>query len=264
MARSKMKALYGVIPAAGEGLRARPDSLKHPKCLIKINGTTLLERNIELMRDQLGINEIIIIAGYLGSMVEDYIQERSWGGVNLRLVRNHNIERGMAWSIYLSRGFVDDYFCVLLADECYLGSNHYQLGSVDYRRSLVTCALKRDETADKIRENYSVRLDERGLIRHLVEKPEMPENDLLGCGTFVLSPAIFPLLEKAFVQSGSRVDFISFLDTLCRRGYRLQPFWLEGGYVNVNDAAGIKRAALLDVSFPSSNEKRLEKKHHPG
>ncbi len=246
-----MSNLYGVIPAAGEGLRARPDSLTTPKALFEINGSPLLQRNIELMRDQVGIRNIVIVTGHLGSLIEEYFGDGSNWGVQLHFIRNQNLERGLAWSIYLSRERVEDYFCVILADECYFGSNHHQLTTGNYRQAVATCAVKRKIRPVKIQENYGVRVDDNGAISRLIEKPVRPENDLLGCGTFMLSPSIFPLLEEVYTADGYHVEFISFLNTLCKKGHPLLPFWLEGGYVNVNDRNGLQRAALQNVLLNS-------------
>ncbi|MCF8056681.1 MAG: nucleotidyltransferase family protein [Desulfocapsa sp.] len=243
-----MKKLYGVIPAAGRGVRAWPESLVTPKCMFTIHGIPLLQRNIELMRDQMGICEIVIITGYLGSVIEEYFGNGSRWGMQFHFIKNMNLDLGLAWSVFLSREWVDNYFCVILGDEYYQGSNHQQLATVDYRQKLATCAVKKGAQPAVIKENYSVQLSGSGAIYRLVEKPVHPGNDLLGCGTFVLSPAIFSFLEEAYRGKESSVDFISLLDILCQQGHPLEPFWLEGLYVNINDRNGLDRAALLDAS----------------
>ena len=248
-----MKALYGVIPAAGEGVRAWPESLTTPKALFEINGISLLQRNIELMRDQMDIRNIIIITGHLGSLIEDFFCDGSKWGVELHYIRNQNLDRGMGWSIYLSREFIDDFFCVVLADECYLDSNHHQLTNVNYQQALVTCGVKRNIRPARIQENYGIRIDNNGAINRVIEKPVKPKNDLLGCGTFVLSADIFPFLE-AYAQVEYCVDFISFLNTLCEQGHLLLPFWLEGGYVNVNHRNGLELAILQDALLRSNKQ----------
>jgi NDP-sugar pyrophosphorylase family protein len=253
-ALSQVKNLYGVIPAAGMGVRAWPESLTTPKSLFEINGIPVLQRNIEIMRDQMGIREIVIVTGHLGFMIEDYLRDGSRWGVQLYFVRNRHIDRGLAWSIFLGRKFVDDYFCVILGDECYLGSNHHQLVSVAYQRALATCGVKKESTSVLIKENYGVTIGRDGSICRLIEKPVTPENNLLGCGTFVLSPAIFPLLEKAYEQKEYSTDFISLLNTFCQQGHTLMPFWLEGSYVNINDQNGILLATLQDTLFHSTQE----------
>jgi len=60
---------HGVIPAAGEGLRAYPATKYIPKVLLEVAGKPLIVRNIELMRDQLGVREITVILGHFGDQI---------------------------------------------------------------------------------------------------------------------------------------------------------------------------------------------------
>ncbi|MGA4923457.1 nucleotidyltransferase family protein, partial [Bacillus subtilis] len=52
----KMKAL---IFAAGKGTRLKPFTDHHPKALAKVNGVSLLERNIKYLQSY-GINDFVI------------------------------------------------------------------------------------------------------------------------------------------------------------------------------------------------------------
>ena len=65
------KKMVGLIPAAGRGLRGYPASTIAPKPLFEITGKSILQRNIEIMRDKLGVEEIYIIVGYLRGMIID-------------------------------------------------------------------------------------------------------------------------------------------------------------------------------------------------
>ena len=49
--------LRGLIPAAGEGVRAYPATRFLPKVLLEIAGKPVIVRNIEIMRDQLGVQD---------------------------------------------------------------------------------------------------------------------------------------------------------------------------------------------------------------
>ena len=51
-----------IIVAAGEGKRLRPVSLETPKPLVRVNGTRLIDTEINALK-QNGIHEIIIVAG---------------------------------------------------------------------------------------------------------------------------------------------------------------------------------------------------------
>ncbi|XOF32598.1 MAG: sugar phosphate nucleotidyltransferase [Candidatus Electrothrix sp. YB6] len=251
-----MSKLYGLIPAAGKGTRARPYTKALPKSMLQINGVPNLQRNIELMRDQLGITEIVIITGYLSGIIRETFGSGEQLGVTLHYIHNTELDKGLAWSILLGQEIIDDYFCVILSDECYVDSNHQQLKAVNFREAFAVCALKQVDDRELIRKNYAVRVqDDR--ITELIEKPTQIDNDILGCGTFVFSPEIFPLLEEEFRQAEKEyVEFVSFLDGQCREGRTVLPFRLSGSYVNINDRDSLSRAKFYERSSQFSRQRK--------
>ena len=52
-----------VILAAGEGTRLRPYTSDRPKCLVEIDGYSLIDRQLAVL-DHKGIDDIVIIGGY--------------------------------------------------------------------------------------------------------------------------------------------------------------------------------------------------------
>ena len=67
--RPGSSAMQALIPAAGRGLRAWPKASAIPKVLLEIDGKPILQRNIEILRDCLGIRDITIIVGYLQEQI---------------------------------------------------------------------------------------------------------------------------------------------------------------------------------------------------
>ena len=65
--------MRAILLAAGMGTRLRPLTLTTPKSLVKVNGQPILERQIEFLKEK-GINEIIIVTGYLKEKF-DYLKE---------------------------------------------------------------------------------------------------------------------------------------------------------------------------------------------
>lgn len=61
-----------IILAAGVGSRLRPLTDDKPKCLLKIDGKTLLERQISILRKS-NLKEITIVTGHLRDQVESFI-----------------------------------------------------------------------------------------------------------------------------------------------------------------------------------------------
>ncbi|MFA5032776.1 MAG: phosphocholine cytidylyltransferase family protein [bacterium] len=58
-----------IILAAGRGSRMKDLTLHMPKCLLKFNGETILETQINLYR-QMGIQNIVVVKGYLEHLIK--------------------------------------------------------------------------------------------------------------------------------------------------------------------------------------------------
>jgi glucose-1-phosphate thymidylyltransferase len=66
--------MKAIIPVAGAGTKLRPHTYTQPKALIPLAGKTVLG----IILDQLsaaGIQEFILVVGYLGDKIADYARE---------------------------------------------------------------------------------------------------------------------------------------------------------------------------------------------
>jgi choline kinase len=61
--------MKSVILAAGKGKRLYPYTKEKPKCLIEINGKSLLSRQIDIL-NTVGIEDIFVVVGYLNRLVK--------------------------------------------------------------------------------------------------------------------------------------------------------------------------------------------------
>lgn len=243
-----MPKFIGIIPAAGKGMRARPYTEEVPKGMLHINGRPNLERIICQMRDELEIEEIRIVVGYLSAVIKNYFQDGSRFGVRITYIQNNELDKGLAWSILLAGENVRSPCCIMLSDECYIDSNHRELLSFPSDEGLAACTVMRAEDGRLIKRNYSVRRNGNRAIR-LLEKPKVLENNLLGLGTFILNPAFFSELARAFANSSSNyVEFVTFLDGLCDSTPGVLCFEMQGIYVNINDRDSLNLARYYERS----------------
>ncbi len=233
-----------LIPAAGEGLRARPQTAEIPKGMLRVGGKPILQNSIELVRDQLDITKFVIVTGHFGKVIQDYFRDGHWLNVDIRYIENDAIDKGLTWSIYLARHFMDARFLVVLGDEFYQHSNHYVLKDMCFRGTIATCGVIKTDDHDMIRQNYLVSCADNRIVR-LIEKPQAINGDLMGTGTFVLSEKIFPMIGERYDHSISGIGFIDLLDEVCGQGYHVSAFELKGSYVNINDLAALDRANKL-------------------
>lgn len=235
--------MIGVIPAAGRGTRAYPYSTGIPKGMLDVGGRPLLERTVGILRDQLAVERIVIVVNRDGGMIRAHFGDGARFGVPIVYVENDAVERGLGYSLLLARPFVREHCVVVLADECYLDTNHHALLSSGYRDALAVCAVQVTEATELIERNYAVH-GQRGRATSIEEKPARPTGAMLGLGTFVLSRDFFQHLHDAVHASGSHQpsDPVSVLGRLCRRGQRIDYVPLEGRYVNVNDRDALNLA----------------------
>ena len=234
--------LIGIIPAAGSGIRARPYTYEMHKGMFLIDGKPNIARHIESMRDDMGIDEIVIILGYMGESIKEHFGDGSDMGVRLHFVENHHLDKGWAWSVLLAKPFMAGrHGLVTLADEFYLDTNLGDIADFDYESYSAVVAVKPVEDQELIKKNFSVERDGDRIIR-LVENPVATPNNLLGMATFVIRPDVLVELEAAFDGGRPTLDFVTFVDDLIRQGHEVAAFDVSGEYINLNDVASLEAA----------------------
>lgn len=64
--------MQGLILAAGMGKRLKDLTRNNTKCMVEVNGVSLIDRMLHQL-DQLGLSRIVIVVGYEGQKLMDYI-----------------------------------------------------------------------------------------------------------------------------------------------------------------------------------------------
>lgn len=227
--------LIGIIPAAGRGVRAYPYTRSVPKSMLEVDGVPLIHRNVELMRDRLGIVDIRIVIGHHGDVIREYLGDGTLLGVRITYITNDRLDLELAYSIYRGTQGITTPCCVILADECYVDTDHETLVKESWGEAFAVCTLMTTRYPKHIRKNYTVTLS-GNRITDMHEKPQVVSGNLMGTGTYLLLPPLLQRLQAAFagdVSHGPR-DWTSFLASLCREGADIRGLVLSGSYVNVN------------------------------
>lgn len=106
--------MKAIILAAGVGKRFKEVTDQRPKCLIEIQGKTLLERTLNAL-GAAGVNDAVVVIGYRGDMIKQAIGA-TCGGVRVRYVFNAQYEKGAILSLWSAREEFDDDAVVMDAD----------------------------------------------------------------------------------------------------------------------------------------------------
>jgi dTDP-glucose pyrophosphorylase len=253
-----------LIPAAGTGRRAYPKTKSIPKVLLEVDGKSLIEWNIEILRDDLAIRDITIIVGYQNDLIRMRLGDGSHLGVTLRYVECADPDIGLARGILLAKQLFHEPFVTVLGDELYINSNHKHLQNALPQQFDAVCGVSHTDNPYLIKRNYGISIEDGRIVR-LQEKPEAIENDLLGCGTYVFSPNIFKAIENTRPSPRTgRVELTDAIDHLARTG-GVFPFFLDGDYFNINTADDFNLAQFrlresslgkrrISVIIPAYNE----------
>jgi NDP-sugar pyrophosphorylase family protein len=83
--------MIAMILAAGVGSRLKPFTDHHPKALAVVNGKTVLQRNVEYMR-QAGIENIVVNVHHFAQQIVDAVeQSNGWGAEVLISDESHSL-----------------------------------------------------------------------------------------------------------------------------------------------------------------------------
>ena len=101
------RKIKAIIVAAGHDKRLEPFNEDIPKCMLEVKGKTILERQIENIRE-CGINDIIIIKGYKQALISI---------PNIKYYINHDFENtGIVSSLFFAEKEMNTDFIFLYSD----------------------------------------------------------------------------------------------------------------------------------------------------
>ena len=96
--------MKAVILAAGVGKRLRSIT-EDPKCLLEIDGVTLLERYLTALA-KVDILDIVLVVGYKKEMITEFAAGLNFQG-NIRFIENPDFTKGSILSLYQARDALD-------------------------------------------------------------------------------------------------------------------------------------------------------------
>ena len=121
-----MKINTALILCAGFGKRLNPITFKTPKPLLEIKNVTVLEKNINLIK-QLGINKIIINTFYLKDQFSNFIENNNLN-VDIRIVEDgENILDTGGGILNMINTSSDDNFMVFNPDTIWSKDYHKEI-----------------------------------------------------------------------------------------------------------------------------------------
>ncbi|AEC51209.1 mannose-1-phosphate guanyltransferase [Pyrococcus sp. NA2] len=192
--------MQAVLLAGGKGTRLLPLTIYRPKPMIPFFNRPLMEYILNGLVE-IGVEDVIVLVGYLKEKIISYFGSGDEFGVKIRYSDEENLRLGTAGALKKVEKFIEGTFIVASSDV---------LTNLDLNRlvkfhkekgGIATIAL----TKVKDPSHYGVAvLDKDFKIRYFKEKPrpeEAPSN-LVNAGIYIFEPEVFDLIPK-----GENFDF---------------------------------------------------------
>ena len=106
----KSKTPKVVLLLAGEGKRLRPYTLDRPKCMVEIDGVSLISHQLRILRSE-GLQDIVMVSGYKAEMLDQY-----------NCKQKHNpryFETNMVWTLFCAKDELEGDVIVSYGDIIY-------------------------------------------------------------------------------------------------------------------------------------------------
>ncbi|MGB9639479.1 MAG: sugar phosphate nucleotidyltransferase [Anaerolineales bacterium] len=220
-----------VIPMAGLGTRLRPLTYSKPKQLVTLAGKTVLDHVLDTLAgipDCFNL-ELINVVGYLGEQIEAHISENYPNLISHYVVQED--PRGQSHAIYLARQHLNGPMLIIFADTLiktdlsFLAENHEE-------------AIAWVKPVPDPRRFGVAELNEDGLVKRLIEKPNDMQNNLAVVGFYYFkdSHGLISAIEEQ-MKRGISMDGEYFLadaiNILLERGLKMSvrrvDVWLDAG-----------------------------------
>lgn len=267
MKRTVKKA---IIPAAGLGTRFLPATKSQPKEMLPIVDKPTLQYIIEEAINS-GIEEILIVTGRSKKSIEDHfdrsveleleleqkgkkemlkmVQDIS-NMVNIHYIRQKE-PKGLGHAIHCAKSFIgNEPFAVLLGDDIVDSEKPCLKQLIDCYNEYKTTVLGVQEVAKEDTCKYGI-LDVKHIedrvykVKDMVEKPDVDKapSNIAILGRYIITPAIFDILENQEPGKGGEIQLTDALQTLADQE-AIYAYNFEGRRYDVGDKLGFLEATV--------------------
>ncbi|MFA4661888.1 sugar phosphate nucleotidyltransferase [Pyrococcus kukulkanii] len=220
--------MQAVLLAGGKGTRLLPLTIYRPKPMMPFFNKPLMEYMLRSLVE-IGVEEVIILVGYLKEKILEYFGDGEKYGVEIKYSNGENIKLGTAGALKKAERFIEDTFIVASSDVL-TNLNFRDLVEFHKKKGgIATMALTKVEDPS----HYGVAvLDEENRILYFKEKPKPEEapSNLVNAGIYVFEPDIFDLIPKGKNYDFSLNLFPKMLDEgIPIYGFPFDEYWNDVG-----------------------------------
>jgi len=215
--------MKAIIPAAGIGTRLKPHTHTAPKALLHVAGKPILGHIIDELI-AFNIRDIVIIVGFLGDMIVDYVTKNY--NIKASFVEQKEL-KGLGWAIHLAQEHIIDEPVLIILGDTIFELNLSKVLSSDYD----TIGTKMVDDPRR----FGIAETDGEFITKLIEKPENPTSNLALVGIyFIKSTDLFSrCLEEMVaknIMTRGEYQLTDALALMLKHKCKIKTFNVEGWY----------------------------------
>jgi len=242
-----------IILAAGPGSRLKPLTDDKPKCMLEINGKTLIERQIEVFRN-CGIDDITVVKGYKKNMI-------NYPGVKYYINRNYR-NNNILESLMYAEKEMESEFIVSYSDILYDEGIIKNLMKSDADISIVTdtdwVSHYKDRYQHPIEEAEKVAVKDGRVTRITkIINPNEAYGEFIGLARFSKKGADilkeeYTRVRKEFqgkpfqtAASAEKAYLTDMIQELIDKGHKVESVDIQGKWLEIDTLEDYERAQKL-------------------
>jgi len=220
--------MKGLILSGGHGTRLRPITYSQQKQLIPVANKPILFYAIEDVIEA-GAKEIGIIVGPNKEQVIETVKSVDWNA-DINFIYQGE-PKGLAHTILVAEDFLDDEFVM------YLGDNILREGIVEhakkFKKNNYDASIMLTEVENP--QDFGVAdINEDGMIKRLIEKPEVPPSNLALVGIYFFKPVILEACKGIKPSWRNELEITDAIQWLTDSGYavgwtKVEGWWKDTG-----------------------------------
>jgi len=196
--------MQAVILAAGKSTRTYPLTITKPKPLLKVANKTILEYNLESVKDI--ADEIIIIVGYKKDMIKNFIQ-KNYPELKIKFIEQKE-QFGTGHAVSILKDHIKNRFILLMGDNIYSKEDIKEVTKHQY--AVLVKKVKNPEF-------FGVVIEKNNILTDIIEKPKKFVSDLINCALYSLDKEIFNILETIKLSERGEYEFTDALKSLSKK-----------------------------------------------
>ncbi len=227
--------MQAVILAAGRGTRMEELTGAVPKPMLDIQGKPLLEYKLDALPDE--VDEVIIIVGYLGGVIQEHFGSR-YNNKRILYIEQKDLN-GTAGALWCARSILKDRFLVMMGDDIYAREDiEACIAGGSVWRLLV-------QEISEMHRAGSIELDTEARITAITEGDKRTEKGLASTNLFMLDTRLFSCSmvpkQPGSLEFGLPQTVVRAAKTL---GIRFEPVFTDA-WIQITSPKDLVKAAEM-------------------